>query len=117
VLTTVVLAAALAGALALWAAWFALRDRPVVLRQLVAGGAVEVALLAQIVVGIVAAAGGRSPADPWTFWGYVVTAVVLLPVAAVWAMADRTRTSSVVLLVACVAIMAMQARVWQVWAG
>lgn len=52
---------------------------------------VEAALVAQGVVALVLVLRGRAVADPWTFWGYLVTAVCLLPVAAVWAMADRTR--------------------------
>lgn len=114
-LPTVLITSVLAAALGLWAAWYAVRDRPVLFKQLVGAGAVEVSLLAQVVVALVAGAGGQVPSEPWTFWGYLVTALFLLPVAAVWAMADRTRTSSVALLVVCVAILAMQARVWQVW--
>lgn len=116
-LLTTQIVAVLCGALALWATWSALRGRPVVLRQLVAGGAVEAAMLVQAVVAVVGQVRGHSPAEPVTFWGYLVTALLLLPVAAVWAMADRTRTSSVALLVVCVALLAMQARLWQVWAG
>lgn len=114
-LPTVLITSALAGALGLWAAWYAVRGRPVLFKQLVGGAVVEVSLLAQVVVALVAGAGGDAPSEPWTFWGYLITALFLLPVAAVWAMADRTRTSSVALLVVCVAILAMQARVWQVW--
>jgi hypothetical protein len=112
---TVIITAVLVGLLALWALWFTVVDRAVILRQLLAGAVVEVALLAQVVVGLASQAGGHRPTDPWTFWGYVITALFLLPVAAAWAFADRTRWSSVVLLVACVALLAMQARVWQVW--
>lgn len=114
-LPTVLTTSVLAAALGLWAAWYAVRGRPVLFKQLVGGALVEASLLAQAVVALVAGAGGRTPSEPWTFWGYVITALFLLPVAAVWAMADRTRTSSVALLVVCVAIVAMQARVWQVW--
>ncbi|KAE8764055.1 hypothetical protein [Georgenia thermotolerans] len=112
---TVIITAVLVGLLGIWALWFTIVDRAVILRQLVAGAVVELALLAQVVVGLVAQAQGHRAADPWTFWGYVITALFLLPVAAAWAFADRSRWSSVVLLVACVALLAMQARVWQVW--
>ncbi|WP_127127479.1 hypothetical protein [Georgenia sp. SYP-B2076] len=114
-LPALVLASVLAALLALWALWFTVRDRAVILKQLIGGAVVEVALLAQIVVAAVALAGGHDVREPWTLWGYLVVAVLLLPVAAAWAFAERTRWSSVVLLVACVAILAMQARVWQVW--
>ncbi|UNX53432.1 hypothetical protein MF406_10495 [Georgenia sp. TF02-10] len=114
-LLAVVLAAALTGVLGLWATWFTIRDRAVILVQLIGAAVVEAALVAQGVVALVLVLRGRAVADPWTFWGYLVTAVCLLPVAAVWAMADRTRWSSVVLVAVCVALLAMQARVWQLW--
>ncbi|GAA4433014.1 hypothetical protein GCM10023169_39470 [Georgenia halophila] len=114
-LASVMTAAVLSGLLGLWAAWYALRGRPVLFKQLVGAAVVELALAVQLVLALVATAAGERPSEPWTFWGYLVTALFLLPVAAVWAMADRTRTSSLAMLVVCVAIIAMQARIWQVW--
>lgn len=104
-------------ALAGWAGRRALRDRPVILRQLIAGAVVEALLLVEVVVAIVTTATGRPPADPVTFWGYLVTALVVLPIAAAWAFAERTRWSSVVLLVAGVTTAFLQYRMVQVWAG
>ena len=101
-LISVYATAVLTGLLGLWATWFAIRDRPVIFKQLVAGGVVEASLVAQVVVAVAGTAAGHRLAEPWTFWGYLVTALLLLPVAAVWAMADRTRTSSVALLVIAV---------------
>lgn len=114
---SVVVTAILTGVLALWAAWFAIADRAVILKQLVFGGLAVAALLVQVVVALVGVGGGHTLADPWTFWGYAATQVVLLPAAGVWAFADRSRWSSVVLLVACLAVLAMQARVWQLWSA
>ncbi|MFC7406053.1 hypothetical protein [Georgenia alba] len=116
-LACVLTAAALSGLLGVWALWYVVRGRPVLFKQLVGAAVVEVALVAQLVAALVATGAGASPTEPWTFWGYVITALFLLPVAAVWAMADRTRTSSLALLVVCVALVAMQARIWQVWAA
>jgi hypothetical protein len=110
----VVLGCALIG---VWAAWRALRDRPVILRQLVAGGVVEALLLVQAVVAAVATATGRPPADPVTWWGYLVTTLLVLPFAAAWAFAERSRWSSVVLLVAAVTVAFLQYRMVQVWSG
>lgn len=108
-----------AGALALaaWAGWRALRDRPVIWRQLVAGGVVEGLLLVEVVVAAVRSATGDGPADPWTFWGYLATTAVVLPVAALWSFAERTRWSSVVLLVAALTVAFLHLRLEQVWAG
>lgn len=112
-----VVVVALCLVLAGWAAWRTLRDEPVVLRQLLLGAVVEVVLLAQVVVAAVSSARGDGPADGFTFWGYLVTTLVVLPVAAAWAFAERTRWSSVVLLVAAVTVAFLQYRVLQVWVG
>ena len=98
-----------------WAGVRLARDRPVILRQLIAGGVVELALLAQVVTAAVLAAGGHSLAEPITFWGYLVFALIVLPAAGVWAFADRTRWSSAVLLVACLTLAVMELRMVQVW--
>lgn len=113
VLTVAVLGLGLAG----WAGLHAARDRPVVLRQLVGAGVVEAALVVQAVLAGARAAGGPGPADPLTFWGYVVTGLIVLPLAALWAVAERSRWSSVVLLVAALTVAFLQLRLVQVWSG
>jgi hypothetical protein len=117
VLVVVSVAAGLALALGVWAGVFAVLDRAVVLRQLIFGGVVEAALVVQLVVVAVAQLGGRTVGEPWTLWGYLVVVLMLLPAAAAWALAERTRWSSVVLVVAAVAVAVMQLRVWQVWSA
>lgn len=104
-----------AGLVAAWAAWRAVRDRPVVLRQLWAAAVVEVLALAQLVVAAVLTARGDGAADAPTFWGYLITALFVLPVAAAWAFAERTRWSSVVLLVAALTVMFLEYRLWHLW--
>jgi hypothetical protein len=105
------------GVLIVWAAVFAVRSRAVILRQLVAAGVVELAIVVQMVVAGVLIAGGHAPADPFTFWGYLVTALFMLPLAGFWAFADRTRWSSVVLIVAAFTLAVMQVRVMQLWSA
>ncbi|NTW40287.1 MAG: hypothetical protein HGA44_10445 [Cellulomonadaceae bacterium] len=114
---SVVAVVALAAALALWAAWRAVRDRPVILRQLVAAGVVEAVLLVQGVIAVVTAVRGPGPAEGATFWGYVVAALAVLPVAAAWAFAERSRWSSVVLLVAALTVAFLQVRLLATWGG
>jgi hypothetical protein len=107
--------AAAALALAAWALVFAVRDRAVVLRQLWGAAVVEGLMVVQAVVAGVQQATGADPAEPVVFWGYVVTQLILLPAAALWAFAERTRWSSVVLLVAAVAVAFLQLRLDQTW--
>ena len=109
--------AALSLALGGWAAWRTLRNRPVILRQLLFAGVVEALLLVEVVVAVVQSVAGPGPADVPTFWGYLITALILLPIAAAWAFAERTRWSSVVLLVAALTSAFLQLRLVQVWAG
>ncbi len=111
------LVALLAVALAGWAAAFALRDRAVILRQLWGGAVVEGALLLQVLAAVVLTVRGDGPADAVTFWGYVLTALILLPVAAAWAFAERSRWSSIVLLVAALTLVVLEWRLVQIWTG
>lgn len=103
------------GALGLWAGIWALRDRAVILKQLIAGGVVEALLLVQAVAALVAVLSGHGLAEPEVFWGYLVVAVLMLPAGAVVAIAERTRWSSVVLLVLALALLVMQYRVLTLW--
>lgn len=109
------LVAALCLALAGWAGWFVAVDRAVVLRQLWGGAAVEAVLVVQAVVLGVVQATGEQDVDGWLLWGYVVTQLVVLPVAAAWAFAERTRWSSVVLLVAALTVAFLELRLLQIW--
>ena len=107
--------AALALALAVWAGVFALRDRAVVLRQLWGAAVVEGAVALEAVVAIVLATGGEPGRRPGLFWGYLLATLVVLPIAAAWAFAERTRWSSVVMVLAAVTVAFLQLRLLQVW--
>lgn len=109
------LVALLCAALAGWALWFVIADRAVILRQLWGGAVVEGVLVVQAVVLAVLQATGEQDVDGVLLWGYVVTQLVVLPVAAAWAFAERTRWSSVVLLVAALTVAFLQLRLLQIW--
>lgn len=77
---------------------------------------VEVLLLVQIVVALVAPAVGNTPTgSALEFWVYLVSAALVPPAAAIWALIDRTRWSTVILGVACLAIAVMVYRMGQIW--
>jgi len=77
---------------------------------------VEVLLLAQIVIAIVAPAVGNPPTgNPAEFWVYLVTAAIIPPLAVIWALVERTRWSTVVLGVAALAVAVMSYRMYQIW--
>lgn len=77
---------------------------------------VEVLLVVQIVVAIVAPIAGNPPTgDLLEFWVYLVSAA-LLPIGAVlWALMERSRWSTVILGVAAVAIAIMLWRMQVIW--
>lgn len=112
-LATVVVALSLG--LAVWATWRTVRDRPVILRQLWAAAVVEAVLVIQAVLAGLRSLAGAGPQEPWVYWGYVLTSLLILPIAAAWAFAERTRWSSVVLLVAALTVAFLQLRMAQVW--
>jgi hypothetical protein len=78
--------------------------------------AVEISLLVYLVGSIVRVAGGeRMAGEPWEFWGYLVTAL-MLPVGAVyWSILERTRWSNFVLAAVGVTALVMAARMNQIW--
>ncbi len=76
----------------------------------------EVLLVVQVVISIVAPLAGNSPTgDLLEFWIYLVSAVLLPPAAVIWALVDRGRWSTAVLGVACLAIAVMVYRMGQIW--
>ncbi|MFB4348399.1 hypothetical protein [Microbacterium sp. CR_7] len=77
---------------------------------------VELLLLVQVVVAIVAPFVGNPPTgDLLEYWVYLVSAV-LLPIGAVlWALMERSRWSTVILGVAGIAVAIMVWRMYAIW--
>ncbi len=113
VLTWLVVALCLV--LGAWAAWRAARDEPVVLRQLVGAGVVEAVLVVQLVAAAVLLATGHEVADGVTLWGYLVTVLFVLPAAGVVSFVERTRWSSVILVLAALTTGFLQYRILVLW--
>ena len=77
---------------------------------------VELLLVAQSIVALVAPAFGNLPTGSGLeFWVYLVTAVLIPPLAVLWALLDRGRWSTVVLGVACLSVAVMVYRMNQIW--
>jgi len=103
------------GVLILWAGVRAARNQAVVLRQLILGGVIEVLILMQGVAAMVAVLGGREIVEGPVLWGYVVVALMLAPAAALVAIAERTRWSSVALIAVAFALLVMEYRILTLW--
>lgn len=77
---------------------------------------VEVLLLAQLVVAFLAPAFGNMPSgNPLEFYTYLISAILLLPLAGFWGLVERNRWSTVILGVACLAAAIMLYRMLQIW--
>jgi hypothetical protein len=77
---------------------------------------VEVLLLAQIVVSLLAPAfGNTATGSALEFWVYLVTAALIPPLAIIWGLVDRSRWSTAVLGVASLAVAVMLYRMYQIW--
>jgi len=72
-----------------------------------------------VVVMVVIAAGllvaGERPDELGTFVGYLVVAVVLLPLGTLWALTERSRWGTGVLAVACFTLLVVMVRLQDLW--
>lgn len=115
VLTYVALAAAV------WSAVLVVANKPIQLREwhgLWLYGLVlllEVGLLAQLVVGIVKLSTDDRDLETATFLGYLITTLLIPPLAGFWALLERTRWGPVVMVAGCLTIPVLILRLEQVW--
>ena len=75
----------------------------------------ELALLVQLVLGIVNLATTDRDVSGATFVGYLVGSLLILPVATFWALAERTRWGTTVLIIGCLVIPVLIVRMNQIW--
>ncbi|GAB3480178.1 hypothetical protein [Amycolatopsis cihanbeyliensis] len=104
-------------AVACWSFVSAARGRSPKDPLLIAIAVVEVLLLAQVVVSVVLLISGERPGGMATFIAYLVGSLAVLPVATLWALAERSRSSTVVLGIACVTVPVLILRMHEVWGG
>ncbi|RPE74574.1 MULTISPECIES: hypothetical protein [unclassified Frondihabitans] len=77
---------------------------------------IEVLLLVQLVVAIVAPfVGNQATGSVVEFYIYLVVALLLPPLAVVWALVDRSRWSNVVMGAGAFAVAVMIVRMLQIW--
>lgn len=106
---------------ALWAAVLVIAGLPARMDRWYGVGALgvvallELGLVAQAVGGIVAMFVTERELDGFSFVGYLVGPVLVVPLAVFWALAERTRWGPAVLVVGCLAVPVMLLRLRQVW--
>ncbi|TFD46482.1 hypothetical protein E3T54_15975 [Cryobacterium sp. Sr8] len=77
---------------------------------------VEVLLLAQLVVAVVAPLTGNTASGSLLeFYVYLISAILLPLAAGLWALIERSRWSTVILGVACLSVAVMLYRMLQIW--
>ncbi|HEX2892837.1 MAG TPA: hypothetical protein VHO29_02420 [Marmoricola sp.] len=76
---------------------------------------VEVGLVAQLVIGLTRVFDDHRGVSVGTYVGYLVGALVILPLAAGWAWAERTRNGTAVLLVGVLVVPVLFVRLHDIW--
>ncbi|HEV2784331.1 MAG TPA: hypothetical protein VGX25_33510 [Actinophytocola sp.] len=113
VLATGLIIAALA--VAAWSLGLVLLNKTVGTGTLGLLALLELALLAQTVIGIVKLAGADRDVSGAAFVGYHIAVLLILPVAAFLALAERTRWGSAIVLAGCLVVPVMIVRMNQIW--
>jgi hypothetical protein len=119
ILATVLTYVALAAAV--WAAVLVVVGKPIQLREwhgLWLYGVVvllELGLLVQLVAGIVRLATADHQVDSLAYLGYLITVLIVPPLAGVWALAERSRWGPAVMVVGCLTVPVLILRLGQVW--
>jgi hypothetical protein len=111
------LAVTLAAATAVLALIDVMRDREPTWWTGGALAATELVLLVQLVVGLVKLAATDRDVSGLPFTAYLVLAVLIPPVAFVWAATERTRWGTAVIVVGALATIALEFRLDQIWGG
>ena len=83
---------------------------------LVAGS--EFGVLMQLIASItLVILGERAKLDTWEFFGYLIVALMVPVAAAIWALIDRNRWSTVVMGAGILTVTVMLVRMQQIWSG
>jgi hypothetical protein len=77
---------------------------------------IELLLVAQLVVALLApAAGNRPTGNLAEFYAYLISALIIPPAAIFWGLTERTRWATIVVGVACLAVAVMLVRMEIIW--
>jgi hypothetical protein len=78
--------------------------------------AIEVGLLVQLVWGVVLVADDHAGVSVGTYVGYLLGALVILPIGFLWSAAEKSRSGTGVLLVAVLVVPVLLLRLHDIWA-
>lgn len=77
----------------------------------------ELALVTQLLVGVVQLVATERDVPAFTFVGYLVGVLLILPLGLVWAVGEKSRSGTAVLLVAIATVPFLIYRTEQIWAA
>lgn len=102
-------------AYAAWALVAVIRDRPPRESYVIGAGVVELLIVIQIVVAVVLMIVEGAPDDLATFVGYLLMAALVLPLGLFWALAEKSRWGTSVLVIAALVVPVLVVRLQQIW--
>jgi hypothetical protein len=108
---------ALAAGIGVWLVVLIVRDRLPDDYLFGALALLEVGLLVQLVVGLAQVFGDSGEVNVLAYVGYLVGLVLVLPIAFVWSMGERTRSGTAVLLVGVLVVPLLFLRLHQLWSA
>lgn len=85
--------------------------------HVIGAGVVELLLLVQLVLALVMLAVQGAPAQLGVFIAYLVVVMLVLPIGLFWALAEKSRWGTGVLVIAALAIPVIVVRLQQLWEG
>jgi len=106
---------AICGVMAIWLVVLIVLDR--LPGDLVYGvlAVIEVGLVVQLVIGLTRVFGDHGDLNVAAYVGYLVGSLLVLPIAFLWSVGERTRSGTAVLLVGVVAVAFLFLRLQQLW--
>jgi hypothetical protein len=75
----------------------------------------EVGVVGQLVIGLVRVSGDHPGVNVAAYLGYLVGALLVLPIGFVWSAGERTRSGTAVLLVAVLVLPVLSLRLHDLW--
>jgi hypothetical protein len=102
---------------AAYAAWHTYRRRDLGNPLFYAVGVVEIVLVGLLVGGSIALASTSRDVDGVLFVSYLLTMVVIPPAAVLWAIAEKSRWGTGVVVVSMLTIAALSVRLLGIWKG
>jgi hypothetical protein len=81
----------------------------------IASAALLLVVFVQVVIAVVRLVAGDRPDELGTFIGYLIVALVIVPVGTLWALAERSRWGAGALAVACLSLAVVVLRLNDLW--